>query len=218
MKVSTYLPYFDYNDSKFDIQGSMVNGQDYADMLEKEYNRSKGAIDSFMNGKESHTTTLKSDDGQAYHFGQNNAKNEPKMLYSKSSAIVLDADDKDETVDMLIEHFARQEMFISKLEFMEDMEEDFEIELTLWKNEHSKLNSYKDKGNKFVTDRNGNREPIDEWILKNEPVRNVRIAFLNKANTMIYAELKNCKIIDIEKNNKIDLLVESIELIDKFVN
>ena len=131
MKASAYLPYFDYNDSKFDIQSSTVNGQDYADMLEKEYNRSKGAIDSFMNGKESPTTTLKSDNGQTYHFGQNNAQNDPKMLYSKSSAIILDADDKDETVDTLVEHFARQEMFISKLEFMEDMEEDFEIELTL---------------------------------------------------------------------------------------
>ena len=218
MKVSTYLPYFDYNDSNFDIQSSTVNGQDYADMLEKEYNRSKSIIDSFMNGKESPTTALKSDDGQTYYFGQNNAKNELKMLYSKSSAIILDADDKDETVDMLIEHFARQEMFVSKLEFMDDMEEEFELELSLWKNEHNKLNSYKDKGNKFVTDRNGNREPIDEWILKNEPVRNVRLSFLNKANTMIYAELKNCKIIDIEKNNKIDLLVESITLIDKFVN
>ena len=218
MKVSAYLPYFDYNDSKFDIQNSTVNGQDYADMLEKEYNRSKGAIDSFMSGKEIPTTALKSDDGQTYHFGQNKAQNEPKMLYSKSSAIILDTDDKDETVDTLIEHFARQEMFISKLEFMNDMEEDFEIELTLWKNEHNKLNSYKDKGYKLFTDRNGDRMPIDEWILKNEPVRNVRIAFLNKANTMIYAELKNCKIIDIEKNNKIDLLVESIELIDNFVN
>ena len=218
MKLNAYLPYFDYNDSKFDIQSSTVNGQDYADMLEKEYNRSKSIVDSFMNGKESPTTALKSDDGQTYYFGQNNAKNELKMLYSKSSAIMLDADDKDETVDMLIEHFARQEMFVSKLEFMDDMEEDFELELSLWKNEHNKLNSYKDKGNKFVTDRNGNREPIDEWILKNEPVRNVRISFLNKANTMIYAELKNCKIIDIEKNNKIDLLVESIELIDKFIN
>ena len=218
MKASAYLPYFDYNDSKFDIQSSTVNGQDYADMLEKEYNRSKGAIDSFMNGKESPTTALKSDDGQTYYFGQNNAKNELKTLYSKSSAIILDADDQDETVDMLIEHFARQEMFVSKLEFMDDMEEDFELELSLWKNEHNKLNSYKDKGNKFITDRNGNREPIDEWILKNAPVRNVRLSFLNKANTMIYAELKNCKIIDIEKNNKIDLLVESITLIDKFVN
>lgn len=218
MRVSAFLPYFDYNDSKFDIQNSTVNGQDYADMLEKEYNRSKSAVDSFMSGKESPTTALKSDDGQTYSFGQNNAQNEPKMLYSKSSAIVLDTNDKDETIDMLIEHFAKQEMFISKLEFKDDMEEDFELELTLWKNEHNKLNSYKDKGNKFVTDRNGNREPIDEWILKNEPIRNVRISFLNKANTMIYAELKNCKIIDIEKNNKIDLLVESIELIDKFVN
>ena len=161
MKASAYLPYFDYNDSKFDIQSSTVNGQDYADMLEKEYNRSKGAIDSFMNGKESPTTTLKSNDGQTYHFGQNNAQNEPKMLYSKSSAIILDADDKDETVDTLIEHFARQEMFISKLEFMEDMEEDFEIELTLWKNEHNKLNSYKNKGYKIFTDRNGDRVPID---------------------------------------------------------
>lgn len=218
MKISAFLPYFDYNDSKFDVQSSTVNGQDYADMLEKEYNRSKGAIDCFMNGKESPTMALKSDDGQTYHFGQNNAQNEPKMLYSKSSAIILDADDKDETVDTLIEHFARQEMFISKFEFMDDMEEDFEIELTLWKNEHNKINSYKDIGNRFFTDWNGKRTPIDEWILKNEPVRNVRISFLNKANTMIYAELKNCKIIDIEKNNKIDLLVESIELIDKFVN
>lgn len=218
MKASAYLPYFDYNDSKFDIQSSTVNGQDYADMLEKEYNRSKGVVDCFMSGKESHTMAFKSDDGQTYNFGQSNAQNEPKMLYSKSSAIILDTDDKDETVDMLIEHFAKQEMFISKFEFMDDMEEDFEIELTLWKNEHNKLNSYKDKGYKFITNRNGNREPIDEWILKNEPVRNVRISFLNKANTMIYAELKNCKIIDIEKNNKIDLLVESIELIDKFVN
>ena len=97
MKVSAYLPYFDYNDSKFDIQSSTVNGQDYADMLEKEYNRSKSIIDSFMNGKESPTTSLKSDDGQTYYFGQNNAKNELKMLYSKSSVIMLDADDKDET-------------------------------------------------------------------------------------------------------------------------
>lgn len=218
MKITAYLPYFGYNDSKFDAQDSTVNGQDYADMLEKEYNKSKSVIDSFMNGKESPTTALKSDDGQIYHFGQNNALYAPKMLYSKSSTIMLDADDQEETVDTLIDHYARQEMFISKLEFMEDMEEDFELELSLWKNEHNKLNSYKDKGSKFITDRNGNKEPIDEWILKNEPVRNIRISFLNKANVMTFAELQNCKIIDIEKNNKIDLLVESIALFYDFIN
>ena len=44
MKVTTYLPYFDYNDSNFDIQNSTVNGQDYADMLEKEGRQSCEAL------------------------------------------------------------------------------------------------------------------------------------------------------------------------------
>lgn len=217
MKVETFLPFFDYNDSKFDKESKGLSGQDYVNALEKEYNKSKSIVDSFMNSENIDYRTFKSNDGQIYSFNQKTQQNEQNVAYTKCSAIALDVEDNEETVDSLIEHFSKQEMFIFKLEFMEDMEEDFEIELNLWKSEHTKLNSYKENGFEFVPDRNGNKIPIDEWILANEPIRNVRISFLNKANQMVYAELKNCKIIDIENKNKIDLLVESMELIDNFV-
>ena len=81
-------------------------------------------------------------------------------------------------------------------------EEEFETELSLWTKEHSNINAYKSQQG-------------EEWAWVNEPQRNVKIAFKNKANDDVYAVLENCKIMDIVDRNMYIVFVEKISLIDR---
>jgi hypothetical protein len=85
---------------------------------------------------------------------------------------------------------------------MDTPEEEFETELSLWTKEHVNINEYKHlRGEK--------------WAWGNEPKRNVKISFKNKADETIYAVLEDCKIMDIVDRNMYILFVDKISLIDK---
>ena len=51
--------------------------------------------------------------------------------------------------------------------------------------------------------------------MRNEPLRNLRVHFINKANEDIYAVLDNCKILDIVDEKTMIIYINKIRLLDK---
>ena len=204
MEVTLYLPYYDYNDGAFDVNDEYYNENEYIDAISDEYNKNKDIVyNSMLDYNNGSRNVFAGTDGQMYKFGSKVSQNEDKVAYSSCEGVLYNEDGEKDNVDKLIEKFAKQEAFVEMVEFnMDTPEEEFETELSLWTKEHSNINSYKlQKG--------------EEWAWVNEPKRNVKIAFKNKANEDVYAVLENCKIMDIVDRNMYIVFVEKISLIDK---
>jgi hypothetical protein len=204
MEVTLYLPYYDYNDGAFDVNGEYYNENEYIDAISNEYNKNKDIVfNSMLDYNNGSRNVFTGADGQTYKFGSKAYQNEDKVTYASCEGILYNEDGEKDNVDLLIEHFAKQESFIEMIEFnMDTPEEEFETELSLWTREHSKINSYK-------------AAQGEEWAWVNEPQRNVKVAFKNKANDTVYAVLENCKIMDIVDRNMYIVFVEKISLIDR---
>lgn len=204
MKVTLYLPYYDYNDGAFDVNNEYYDENEYINAMSNEYNKNKDIVFNSMLGvKNGSQGGLIGADGKTYKFGSKASQNEDKVSYSSCEGVIYDEDGKEDDIDKIIEHFAKTESFVELVEFdMDTPEEEFETELSLWKKEHENINQYKSIQG-------------EEWAWVNEPKRNVKMSFINKANETIYAVLENCKIMDIVDRNMYILFVEKISLIDK---
>jgi hypothetical protein len=55
----------------------------------------------------------------------------------------------------------------------------------------------------------------EDWVLDNEPKRNIKLKFTNNANEEKFAILVNCKIMEKQNMNIYVILAEEINLIDK---
>lgn len=203
MKVSLYLPYYDYNDGAFDVNNDYYNEEDYINAVSSEYNKNKDVVfNSMLDAKNGSASLVQGADGQTYKFGQKTSQNEDKVAYSSCKGVLYNDSGEDETVDGFIEKFARQKQCIEMVELDGDTsEEEFESEMMLWIKEHDSINQYKDKLG-------------EEWVWMKEPKRNVKVHFKNKANEDIYGILENCKIMDIIDNNMFILFIEKITLVD----
>ena len=203
MKVTLYLPYYDYNDGAFDVSNDYYNDEEYIKAVESEYNKNKDIVYySMLDYNNGSSSLVQGTDGQTYKFGQNTAQKQEKVAYSSCEGTLYDENGKDDTVDALITHFAKQKPFIEMIEIDGDTgEEEFLTEISLWAREHKSINKYKDyKG--------------EEWAWVNEPKRNVKVHFVNNANEDLYAILENCKIMDIVDDNSMILYIEKFKLID----
>ena len=204
MDITFYLPYYDYNDGSFDMNNDYYNSEEYARKVKDEYTRSKDVVfNSMMDFKNGSQGLVLGGDGQTYKFGEKTSLGQEKVAYSSCNGTLYDANGKEETVDGLITHFARQEQFVVMLSLdMDSSEEEFETELSLWNKEHTNINSYKDKGG-------------EEWVWTNEPKRNLKIKFKNKKDETLCAMLENCKIMDRVEYGMFIVFVERIILIDE---
>ena len=205
MKVTLYLPYYDYNDGAFDVSNDYYkNEEDYAKMVEQEYNKNKDIVfNSMLDAKNGSGSLVQGSDGQTYKFGQQTSQNEDKVAYSSCEGILFDIGGSEDTVDGFISKFAAQKQFLEIVEFdLDTSEEEFESEISLWIREHNNINKYVDKLG-------------EDWVLAKEPKRNVKVQFKNNANEDVYAVLENCKILEIIEKNSFVLFVERITLVDK---
>ena len=206
MKVTLYLPYYDYNDGDFDVSNDYYkSNEDYFNAIQQNVQQTRGAIMNSMynqvNG--STVTAYHSSNGQTYRFGQRASQNEDKVSYAQCEATLYNEGGKEETVDEFISDYVSDDvqLYILRLD-LDTSEEDFEQEINLWTTEHNKIQKYaKFKG--------------DDWTLDNEPKRNIKLKFTNNANEEKNAELVNCKIMEKQGMNIYVLLVEEIKLIDK---
>ena len=203
MKVTLYLPYYDYNDDAFDVNDDYYNDQEYINAISDEYNKNKDVIfNSIMDAKNGSGSLVKGVDGQTYRIGQKTSQREDKVSYSACNGVLYNDAGEEEDVDSIIEKFARGESFVEMVEFdLDSSEEEFEMEYSLWNNEHNGINAYRDKAG-------------DDWVLANESKRNLKIHFKNKANEDVYAILENCKIMDNAERGTLILFVERLSLID----
>ena len=204
MKVTLYLPYYDYNDDVFNVNDKYYGDGEYANAIADEFNKNKDIVyNSMLDYNNGARNAFVGSDGQTYKLGQKTSQNEDKVAYASCEGVIYNEDGETDNVDLLIGHFAKQESFVEMVEFdMDTPEEEFETELSLWTKEHTSINKYK---------------PLrgEEWAWGNEPKRNVKISFKNKANETIYAVLEDCKIMDIVDRNMYILFVDKISLIDK---
>jgi len=204
MKVTLYLPYYDYNDSEFDADESYYGEGEYSNAVYDDFMRNKDIVESHMNDyRNGSRGVFTGTDGKTYKFCTKAQEKDDKVSYSSCEASLYDEDGADETVDGLIQKFAMQKDFIEMIEFdLDTSEEEFETECSIWENEHNGINSYRDKAG-------------DEWVASKEPKRNVKMHFKNKANEDIYAVLENCKIMDNSERGTFIVYVEKISLIDR---
>jgi hypothetical protein len=209
MKTTLYLPYFKgIEEDDFAVSNNYYKDEnDYANAMRNNFNMTNAAVangmNNYMNG--SSINTYQSTDGQYYRFGGNNAQqtNDNDIAYAKCESIMCGEDGNDEDIDKFIAEYVSKDvqLYIFKLN-LDTADEEFEQELNLWFNEHSSIQRYSNvKG--------------DAWILENEPKRNLRLKFINKANEEKYAELVNCKIMEKQGMNIYVILTEEINLIDK---
>ena len=206
MEAHIYLPYEAYDDSFFDVgDGYYANANDYINAVSEEYNRNKDAVFESMVGlKNGSPGALIGSDGQMYKFGEKTSQSEEKVAYTECFGVLYNADGNMETVDNIITHFAKQEMFMEMISLdLDRAEEEFETELSLWVGEYNSINKYLlQKG--------------EEWVLANEPKRTLRMRFLNNANEELFAELRDCRILDVVDNGTYIIHINKIVLIGKF--
>jgi len=204
MEVTLYLPYYDYNDGAFDVDNAYYNEEEYAKAMSDEYNKNKDIVyNSMMDFKNGSRGLFEGTDGKVYKFGQKTSQNEEKVAYSPCNGKLYDVGGQEETVDGLIEKFAKQKQFLEIVSFdMDTSEEEFESELSLWVREHNKINKYGEKLG-------------EDWVLAKEPKRNLKLQFKNNANEDVCAVFVDCRIMDVASDGAFVLFIEKMTLIDK---
>lgn len=204
MEVTFYLPYYDYNDGAFDVDNSYYNEEEYAKAMSDEYNKNKDIVyNSMMDFKNGARGLFEGTDGKVYKFGEKTHQSEDKVAYSPCNGKLYDIGGQEETVDGLIDKFAKQKQFLEIVSFdMDTSEEEFESELSLWVREHNKINKYGEKLG-------------EDWVLAKEPKRNLKLQFKNNANEDVCAVFVDCRIMDVASDGAFVLFIEKMTLIDK---
>jgi len=203
MKVTLFLPYYDYNDGNFDVSNDYYSEDEYSNAMSKNFNESKDIVyNSVLAAKNGTGSLVQGSDGHTYKFGQKTSQSEDKVAFSKCEGILSDISGEEDTVDSIISKFASQKQFLEIIDFdLDTSEEEFETELSLWTREHNSINKYKDQLG-------------EDWVLAKEPKRNLKIHFKNKANQDTYAIFEDCRIMDIMDKTSFVLFVEKISLVD----
>lgn len=203
MKVTLFLPYYDYNDGNFDVSNDYYSEDEYSNAISKNFNESKDIVyNSVLAAKNGTGSLVQGSDGHTYKFGQKTSQSEDKVAFSKCEGILSDISGEEDTVDSIISKFASQKQFLEIIDFdLDTSEEEFETELSLWTREHNSINKYKDKLG-------------EDWVLAKEPKRNLKVHFKNKANQDTYAIFEDCRIMDIMDKTSFVLFVEKISLVD----
>lgn len=206
MNVTIYFPYYEYNDNDFSVDDNFYkSNEDYFNAIKENIQNTRNDVIQGMNNYMNNGSikTYKALDGETYRYNDKRRENEEKVAYSKCEALIYNEDGKEVSIDNFISDYVSKEMklYVFKLN-LDSAEEEFEQELNLWSTEHSNIQKYNNSKN-------------EDWIFENEPIRNIRIKFINNANEEKYAELVNCKLMEKQGFNIYVVLSEQIKLIDK---
>lgn len=202
MKVKVYMPYFSYTNDDFDVENAYKSESDYVKAMEEAYNSTKDIITETMSG--SYSGNFTGTDGNTYKFGAKEAKKD-KISFTGCECVIYNEAGKPDSVDGLIDHFAKGDDFLETIVAdLDGAPEEFLTQWGSWIGEHKRVNRAGEEGRK-----NG------EWCWINQPVRELRIEFKNKANETVYAKLINCKIAESTVKNMILIFTEKLDLIDK---
>ena len=177
MKAKLYFPYNTYDDGDFDSDVKMSNDE-YFDAMRQEEIRNRNVAFDFVNGRRYNRQITDAS------WNEGVRHNDGKVRLISAECVIHNEEDKDKTVDDFVKECVAQDVGISIVHFdMDNLDEEFEEELNIWNDEHSNINSYIDKMG-------------EDWVFKNEPVKNIRLEYINNANEKKYAEMVNCRILE----------------------
>lgn len=207
MDVEFYLPYSDYNDDSFSVsENTFKDESEYIKAITDDFDKHKNIdYELEINAKNTHRDDFLGTDGQFYSLTKKMHQNANKVAYSKCNGTLFNSNGENDTVDELIEKFAKQEQFVEMVELkLDSIEEEFETDFLMYLKEHKEIDSY-------------SLSMGEEWSWNHEPKRDIRIVFKNKANQNVYAVLENCKVMDIVDDKTFILFVDKMTLVDKFI-
>lgn len=181
MKAILSIPYTGpTDDASFQVNDDYYKDNEYIDALHAEYSRSADAVaqlfdeDKDMKHKQEKTDNIQN---------KNTATNADHLQYVTCSAVLLDENMKDETIDGIIAKYVRQQPFAEIFKVnMDAASSDFIYEWQLWNMEHVKLHA-------LVNDCG------EDWVLCHEPLRDLKISFANHASETITMDMYSCRII-----------------------
>lgn len=181
MKAILSIPYTGpTDDASFQVNDDYYKDNEYIDALHAEYSRSADAVaqlfdeDKDMKHKQEKTDNIQN---------KNTATNADHLQYVTCSAVLLDENMKDETIDGIIAKYVRQQPFAEIFKVnMDAASSDFIYEWQLWNMEHVKLHA-------LVNDCG------EDWALCHEPLRDLKISFANHASETITMDMYSCRII-----------------------
>ena len=196
MRAKLYMPYNTYDDGDFDSDVKMSNDE-YFDMMREDEMRNRNVAFDYVNGRR-------------YNRKQGDASwnagvvhNEGKVRLISADCVIHDDEDKDKTVDALVTECVSQDVGLSVIHLdMDNIDEEFEQEVNMWVDEHNNINQYKDKMG-------------EEWVFRNEPVKNIFVEYVNNAGETKYAEIVNSRILEKMNIATYAILYDKITFKDK---
>lgn len=196
MEAIVKLQYSDYNDDEFITSDNYFNEGEYRKALEREFENVNEAVNNFVkNTNRGVSRDFLGIDGQLYQIEEKTSQNASKVAYTQCVCTLYKQNGEDEDVDGIVASIVSSEPTVLPLEFNQGtMDGEFEVELTSWLKERSSILSYgKSKG------------LGDDWVILNEPCRDVFLSFKNKNNDDVDVVLRSCKILGVLDNNGVVL-------------
>jgi len=201
MEAELFIQYYGYEDDEFEIDNDFYKNGEYEKVVSNEYAKSKDDVFNSMTTYKFKSSNVSSSPWEQYGI-TSKSSGEERVVYSSSKCVLYSENGEDENVDGIIDKFVAQKPFVEMIELdLDSSEEDFIYEFSMWIREHNKINEYASK--------NG-----EDWGWKNEPIRDLRISFINKATEKVFAKLSNCRIMDIVDEKTLIVFIEKLDLID----
>ena len=194
MKINVHILIESFDDGDFDVSNTYYKSDEeyFSKMRAEEQMYSNVAYDVVNNlGSNSK--------GKTASFQLKNIYENDNAKYFSCPAEIYDADHNEETVDNIITYCFSNDVVINTIAFnMEEMCDEFYENIRFWESDHVEINKHIN-------------ELGEDKVWKNEPLRNLKIEFVNKANETKFANLINCRILEIN-NNEFTILSERFEL------
>ena len=200
MRAVLYVPYSN-GDARngFKYEGE-ISQKEYANAMVDYYEKHKDGIDTVFRNKGLGRNI------SVNPFRKERVKyNQQTFYYQPVEAKVFDIENRDESIDELIEFYKTGEQFIVILALLNmssaDESGELESDIRAWTSESIKINRSK-------------KMSEDEKI-KSLSKKSLKLKFKDSKSNAI---LKNCKIVDVYSRNKFAVLVEKIEFVKDDAN
>ena len=200
MIVNLHISLDKYDDGDFDIR------DDYYKSDEDFFNaaRAESERNAYLANEVSSNLGNLVQKNTAHFYNPIYNINSKKETYSANNVKMLNENGNDETIDDFITDCVNDDVAVYTLLFNpDDIDPEFEEEYLSWVGEHNNINGLLDKYGV-------------NWVWINEPSRMFEIEFKNNANETKYAEMANCKIVELDSKNPYSctVLAERVNLIN----
>jgi hypothetical protein len=199
MKVQVSLKYSEgLDESVFERKDIQIDEDTYIKQMTNEYYMYADSIYNAVSTGNFHTNAAK--------FGMRNYNdytlNDDDLRDTYCYAMLYKENTHEETVDGLINHYARGDAFIENISLdIEGMNPEFAEEFSMWFREHQNINALKTRD--------------VEWKFKNQPLRTINFFFKNNYNMDVCANFVKCRLLQQVNEDTYTILVEKLEILKK---